>query len=545
MIHATSLRRNGATTTNQPRPSSFGSPTEGAGLCVVAGVTAFVRTLPVLACLLVGLAANAVFADAVLMEFSSDHCPPCRAMQPIVSELIARGVPVRQVDVQAEPQLTQRFQVRSTPTYVILRDGKEVTRLMGTQSINQLRAALQQNTSGPLVPTRSEFGAANQSRPASMPEPLTRLAPMAGNAPSLASAPSRSVRRDFGQDNQAMNGSDWRSLESDRSGTNAGNEFLTSANPASDISMEAMPSTSLADAVERAQAATVRLRVYDGRGYGAGTGTIIDVHGDEALVLTCGHLFRDGDGKDKIEVDVFVGGEPHTVTGYLVDFDAGDRDIGLVAIRPGIDVQAVDVIRENENVRVGQTAFSFGCDRGDDPSRRDTRITGVDKYNQNIGGSNLEISGAPIDGRSGGGLFDERGRLIGVCNAADYKSDIGIYTGPGSIKWQLDRVKLSRLYEAQPGAAVASLADNRSTSPASRTATASSPAAMTFNPEAMAASGLGTSGMGAEAGNLAAAGATEMIVIIRDRNGEAREQVLTLSQPDARLVQQIRQAARR
>ena len=86
-----------------------------------------------------------------------------------------------------------------------------------------------------------------------------------------------------------------------------------------------------------------------------------------------------------------------------------------------------------QQVQNGQTAFSFGCDRGDDPSRRDTRITGINKYNQHLGVSNLEIAGAPIDGRSGGGLFDESGRLIGVCNAADYKGDVGIYAGPGSI----------------------------------------------------------------------------------------------------------------
>lgn len=438
-------------------------------------------------------------ADGILIEFSSEHCPPCRAMQPIVSELIARGVPVRQVDVQAEPQLTQRFKIRSTPTYVVLRDGKEVTRLLGTQSIQKLRDALGQNASGPIVPTRSQFAAPSRNRASNVGQPQTRLAPLPGNIGSSAGGSSQSFRQQR-----------------------------------SESAIEPMPSVTLADAVERAQAATVRLRVFDGRGYGAGTGTIIDVHGEEALVLTCGHLFRDGDGEDKIEVDVFVGGQPKTVAGHLVDFDAGDRDIGLVAIRPGIAIQAVEVIREYETVRVGQAAFSFGCDRGDDPSRRDTRITGVDKYNQNIGASNLEISGAPIDGRSGGGLFDERGRLIGVCNAADYKSDIGIYTGPGSIEWQLDRVKLSHLYEARPGDTPTRMASNAvdSIAPASFNTPANLNPAANFAPAR-------------EEWAPASNTTTEMIVILRDGNGKAQEQILTLSQPDAELVQRIRQAARR
>ena len=133
--------------------------------------------------------------------------------------------------------------------------------------------------------------------------------------------------------------------------------------------------------------------------------------------------------------------------GQIVDYDSDTRDIALVEIRPGFPIAAVQLVTSQQQVRTGQTAFSFGCDRGDDPSRRDTRITGVNKYNQHLGVSNLEIAGAPIDGRSGGGLFDEAGRLIGVCNAADYKGDVGIYAGPGSIHWQLDRVGLSKLYQ--------------------------------------------------------------------------------------------------
>ena len=86
-----------------------------------------------------------------------------------------------------------------------------------------------------------------------------------------------------------------------------------------------------------------------------------------------------------------------------------------MAIRPGFPVQPAQVIGPGERALPTVTpAFSFGCDRGDDPSRRDTRVTGVNKYNQHLGVSNLEIAGAPIDGRSGGGLFDSQGRVIGV-----------------------------------------------------------------------------------------------------------------------------------
>ncbi len=429
-------------------------------------------------------------AEAILLEFSSDSCPPCRAMQPIVSELIARGVPVRQVDVQAEPQIAKRYEIRSTPTYLVMQEGREVARLVGAQSAAKLYSALKTNSGGELVPTRSQI-AGPAARSSQIQNPQTRLAPLSSRPNSLAQS---------------------------------------SGNQSQNRAFEAMPSASLADAVERAQAATVRLRVHDGHGYGAGTGTIIDVHGEEALVLTCGHLFRDGDGKDKIEVDVFVGGQPRTVEGQLIDFDAGDRDIGLVAIRPGMPIEPVEVVRDGDVMKVGQIAFSFGCDRGDIPSRRDTRITGVNKYNQNIGGSNLEISGAPIDGRSGGGLFDESGRLIGVCNAADYKSDIGIYTGPGAIHWQLDRVQLGRLYQ---GGSKETLAANQFGSTEAEE-TSLPDDSMTQLASFDSADPLPTG-----------IDDTEMIVILRDHSGNGREQVITLRHPNTQLLEQIREAGRR
>ena len=66
--------------------------------------------------------------DAVLIEFSSSHCGPCVAMQPIIAQLERSGVPVRHVDVMAESQLAKRFGIRSTPTFVVSVAGKEVTR---------------------------------------------------------------------------------------------------------------------------------------------------------------------------------------------------------------------------------------------------------------------------------------------------------------------------------------------------------------------------------------------------------------------------------
>jgi len=430
-------------------------------------------------------------SDAILLDFSSAHCSPCQAMKPTLAQLASNGVAIRHVDVVSEPHLAARYGIRKTPTYVVVSGGKEVARLVGQQTMVALQEALVSTPSGPRVPTR-----ATDPSFQNIAAPATRLAPMVG-------------------------------------GTPAG-----SVNPNAAIS-EAMPTVSLAQSIEIARAATVRLRVHDGHGYGAGTGTVIDTNGDQALVLTCGHLFRENKGQGKIEVDLYIGGQAQTVTGELLDYDADTHDVALVAIRPGFQMRAVQIIHPQERVRSGQTAFSFGCDRGADPSRRDTRITGVDKYDQHLGVSNLEIAGAPIDGRSGGGLFDEAGRLIGVCNAADYEGDVGIYAGPGSVRWQLDRAGLSTIYKraAVPQTRLASLPSG------SPTVGFSSDVQANVLPENVGTTNATQSGL--LAGDTATANDHEVIVIVRDRrNPSGPTQVMTLNQPSADLMQMIQQHAK-
>lgn len=344
-------------------------------------------------------------SDAVLIEFSSPRCKFCVDMKPVIQTLETEGIAVRHVDVDQESEMAVRFAVKQLPTYVIFSGGKEAGRLVGLQKIDAVRTAMKAATQIRPRPTnaqsRTDFNAANSNQ-----TPQTRLAPTANPLP-------------VGYGGAAVS-------------------------PTS----EPMPTVDLARAVARAEAATVRLRVYEEVGYGIGTGTVIDSHGDELLILTCGHLFRDNKGQTKIEVDLFYGGQVNTVEAKVLDYDAGDRDIALVTVRTSIPIQPVPILPDSTKPQNGASVFSFGCDRGANPSRRDTRITGINLYNQHLRLSNIEIAGAPIDGRSGGGLFDSQGNLIGVCNAADYDDDIGIYAGPGEVYWQLDRVRLQSLFQA-------------------------------------------------------------------------------------------------
>ena len=75
-------------------------------------------------------------------------------------------------------------------------------------------------------------------------------------------------------------------------------------------------------AEQRAMNATVRLKVADSEGTSYATGTVIHSHGNESLVMTCGHVFRDSQGQGKITAEYDLYKQPRIASGRLVDYDA-------------------------------------------------------------------------------------------------------------------------------------------------------------------------------------------------------------------------------
>jgi thioredoxin 1 len=72
----------------------------------------------------------------LLIDFTAAWCGPCRQMKPVLSALsgeYAGRVEFTAVDVDHDPITAQQFDVRSMPTYVILRDGREVGRIVGSR----------------------------------------------------------------------------------------------------------------------------------------------------------------------------------------------------------------------------------------------------------------------------------------------------------------------------------------------------------------------------------------------------------------------------
>ncbi len=190
-------------------------------------------------------------------------------------------------------------------------------------------------------------------------------------------------------------------------------------------------------------AASVRIRVQDPTGQSCGTGTIIDARSGWALVLTCGHIFRDFDGKGRIEVDLFGDAGPQKAEGTLVSFDI-KNDIGLLRLQTSAPVRSARVAPPTQRIAVGDPVINVGCNNGESPSPRRTQITSINKY---LGPPNIQAGGAPVEGRSGGGLFSADGTVIGVCNCADPKDNEGLYAAAELIRAELDRANLSFVYQ--------------------------------------------------------------------------------------------------
>lgn len=92
---------------------------------------------------------DAVITNAsvpVVVDFWAVWCGPCHMMAPEIEKVAQRTAGralVLKVDTDANPELSQRYQIRSIPTIAIFQDGREATRAAGVQpaaNIEQLIA---------------------------------------------------------------------------------------------------------------------------------------------------------------------------------------------------------------------------------------------------------------------------------------------------------------------------------------------------------------------------------------------------------------------
>ncbi len=199
-------------------------------------------------------------------------------------------------------------------------------------------------------------------------------------------------------------------------------------------------------------ASSVKLRVDAADSHSWGTGTIIDTRQGEALILTCGHIFRDSQGLGNIEVQLFGENSSVSVFGHCLGYDL-EMDLALIAIKPPCPVQAVPLLFPQQQLMPNLPVLSVGCDGGANPTLRSHQILSLDRIGTPADNAvpfhYIQVSGAPVSGRSGGGLFTEAGQLIGVCNTADPVENDGHFVPPHIIRHFLQTKQLATVVENQ------------------------------------------------------------------------------------------------
>lgn len=337
--------------------------------------------------------------QTVLLDFYADWCGPCRAMAPTVKQLAASGYPIRQVNIDQERELAAKFRVTSIPCFVMLVDGREKQRIVGPTDAQRLAQMFP-----PAAPSgQPPVVFASNVRPAAALPAIEASAPLrpsdAAGGQSEIAAPAKSAE----------------------SGPKTDAEFI---------------------------AMCVRLYINDPQGRSCGSGAIIDARQGQALIITCGHLFRESQGKGRVEVEMFGPGGVQRLPGQVVSYDL-QRDVGLVSVPVSGPIACARVAPAGYQINVNDAVVSVGCDRGADPLVRRTRIA-PGKY---LGPPSVQVDEVPVTGRSGGGLFTSDGVLIGVCNAADPTVNKGLYAAVESVQAELDRSGLGFVYRERSNAA--------------------------------------------------------------------------------------------
>jgi thioredoxin len=82
----------------------------------------------------------------VLVDAWAPWCGPCRVIAPVIDELAAEmagRVRVAKLNVDENPVTAARFNLRSIPTLLVMKGGREVDRIVGVQPKAEIVRRLQ------------------------------------------------------------------------------------------------------------------------------------------------------------------------------------------------------------------------------------------------------------------------------------------------------------------------------------------------------------------------------------------------------------------
>lgn len=74
-----------------------------------------------------------------ILYFTAGWCPSCQNMTPIVEQLKrTHSIPVQKIDIDYDGTFVPKYNVKSVPTTIVLENGEEIKRYVGTLTSDQL-----------------------------------------------------------------------------------------------------------------------------------------------------------------------------------------------------------------------------------------------------------------------------------------------------------------------------------------------------------------------------------------------------------------------
>jgi len=373
-----------------------------------------------------------------VIELTGKNCIHCQNMEGIVHRLQREGMPIRQIDVDRQPEEARRYAYDGLPTFLIVNDGKVIDRTLGAVSESELRRMVSKIPSEPVSPApsspnlRIELG-----EPAPLPRPAAGQGVVAEVPPTPA--PEETESSLFPK--------------------------IFRRGPKAEPAVRAQsqtPSPQVERTGESALAASVKLNLHSPKGILQGSGTIIDSRIGRTLAITAGAPFSQLPQGSKIEVEVpasqaaMAAGDsrPRKFVAKLIKADL-DADVALIEFPTDQPLRTAVIAPAARAPQLSEKVACIGGASGAAITRNMDRITALNKYQ---GPDTIECSGVPLPGRCGGGLFNMNDELVGVCIAVseDPKSKApvgGMYCGLKPIHELLRSQNMASLFDTPAGPA--------------------------------------------------------------------------------------------
>jgi thioredoxin 1 len=70
--------------------------------------------------------------------FTAEWCQPCKKVKPIIEEMKKEGLKFQMIDVDYQESLVKQFEIKAVPTFILLNDGREINRITGAKTKEEL-----------------------------------------------------------------------------------------------------------------------------------------------------------------------------------------------------------------------------------------------------------------------------------------------------------------------------------------------------------------------------------------------------------------------